>query len=69
MTVTTPDLIISAVILLSILIGIGRGFVKESISLVTWLVAVMLSILYAGNVSHHMTFTKVSLVKSLVAFC
>jgi membrane protein required for colicin V production len=65
---TTPDLCIAAVILFSILIGIVRGFIKESISLVTWLVAIALSIYFAGNISQHMTFTKIGLVKSMVAF-
>lgn len=68
MTFTTPDLLIGGSILLSILIGIGRGFVKESISLITWLIAIGLSIFYAGSVSSHITFTKIGLVKSLIAF-
>lgn len=68
MTISTPDLIISSMIGLSILIGIARGFVKESISLITWLVAIALSILYAGDLSEHMTFTKVTLVRSLISF-
>lgn len=68
MTLGTPDLIISGMIVLSVLIGVARGFVKESISLITWLVALALSILYAGDLSDHMTFTKVTLIRSLTSF-
>jgi len=68
MSLGTPDLIIAGMIVLSILIGIARGFVKESISLVTWIVAIVLSILYSGSLAEYMTFTKVTLVRSLTAF-
>lgn len=68
MTLSTPDIVISVMIFLSVLIGIARGFIKESISLVTWLVAIAVSILYASDLSEHMTFTKVTLVRSLTAF-
>lgn len=68
MILTTADLLVGGSIFLSVLIGITRGFVKESISLITWLVAIGLSIFYAGSVSSHITFTKIGLVKNLIAF-
>ena len=40
------DLVIIAVIVLSALISIIRGFVKESISLVTWIIAGLLALRY-----------------------
>jgi len=42
------DLIIVAIIALSALISLIRGFVKESISLVTWVVAGILALRYYG---------------------
>ncbi len=54
--------------LLSILIGIVRGFVKESISLVTWVVAIGLAVVYTTHLAEHMTFTKHSFAKNLASF-
>lgn len=68
MVIGVPDLAIVVIILLSIFIGIIRGLIKESISLVTWLVAIMLAVLYSSGLSEHMTFTQISLVRSLTAF-
>ena len=65
---STPDLIIAGVILLSILIGVVRGFIKESISLITWIVAICLAIMYASPLSAHISFTKSPLVHTLTAF-
>ena len=42
------DLVIIGVIVLSALISLIRGFVKESISLVTWVVAGLLALRYYG---------------------
>ncbi len=68
MTLSTPDLIISGIILLSILIGIVRGFVKESISLVTWVVAICLAAMYASPLSEHITFTSNAFIRNLTSF-
>lgn len=64
----TPDLIIVSLICLSILIGIARGFVKESISLITWVVAIGLSMLFTSDLASFMTFTKIPLVRMISAF-
>ncbi len=45
------DWVILAVLLLSTLIGLARGFVKEALSLATWLAALIVSRLFAGQVS------------------
>ncbi|MBS0289397.1 MAG: CvpA family protein [Proteobacteria bacterium] len=68
MSLGTPDLIISGIMLLSILIGVIRGFVKESISLVSWVIAIGLAIVYVNPLSAHMTFTKIGFVRNLSAF-
>lgn len=64
----TPDLIILGMICLSILIGVVRGFVKESISLITWVVAIGLSMLFTAGLAEYMTFTKIPLVRMISAF-
>ncbi|MGD9592331.1 MAG: CvpA family protein [Candidatus Berkiella sp.] len=68
MSITTPDIIIAGIMLLSIMIGIVRGFVKESISLVTWVVAIGLAVVYTSQLSSHMTYTNSSFVRNLSAF-
>lgn len=68
MHLTTPDIIIAGTIVLSVMIGVMRGFVKESISLVSWGVAIVLSIMYSGEVAACITFTKMALVKNTLAF-
>ena len=68
MTLGGPDLVIAGLIVVSILIGFFRGFVKELISLVTWVVAVFLAVMYTTPLSAYMTFTKMALLRSLVAF-
>lgn len=64
----TPDIVITSVVLLSIFIGIARGFIKESISLITWVVAIALSVMFSNSLAAHMTFTKVTLIRTLAAF-
>lgn len=68
MVMGIPDFIILGIILLSILIGVVRGLIKESISLVTWIIAIFLAVVYATPLSTYMTFTKIALVRSLSAF-
>ncbi len=68
MSMSTPDLIIGGIMLLSILIGVVRGFVKESISLVTWIVAIGLAVVYTSQLSLHMTYTSSSFMRNLSAF-
>lgn len=43
------DIVISAVILLSFLFGLLRGLVKEVLSLVTWIAALVVARVYSGN--------------------
>lgn len=68
MTMGTPDIIITGIILLSILIGIVRGFIKELISLITWVVAIVLAAMFTSALAEHMTFSKTPFVRSLCAF-
>lgn len=68
MVISTPDLIIGGIMLLSVLVGVVRGFVKESISLVSWVVAIGLAVVYTSQLAEHMTFSKTSFIKNLTAF-
>lgn len=68
MSMATPDLIIGGIILLSIIVGIIRGLVKESISLVTWIVAILLAVMYTSPLSKYITITKHEMVHTLIAF-
>lgn len=40
------DLIIIAIVALSVAIGVFRGFIKESISLATWIIAIIVAWIY-----------------------
>lgn len=68
MHVGLPDLIILGMICLSVLIGVVRGFVKESISLITWVVAIGLSMVFTSGLAEYMTFTKIPLVRMMAGF-
>lgn len=68
MHIGTPDLIIVVMIFLSILIGVVRGFVKESISLITWVVAIGLSMMFTNGLAEYMSFSKIPLVRMISAF-
>ncbi len=48
---TGIDWIIVGVLVVSSLISIARGFVKEALSLATWFAAIVISRLFAGQVS------------------
>ncbi len=43
------DWIIAAVLLVSILVGIFRGFIKESLSLISWILAIWLAFNFCGQ--------------------
>lgn len=63
-----PDIIIVCVIVLSIMIGLFRGFVKELISLTTWILAIILAVAYSGSMSSLMTFSKEPFIQTVAAF-
>ncbi|MDQ2993991.1 MAG: CvpA family protein [Pseudomonadota bacterium] len=49
------DFIIMGVILLSLLISLARGFVREALSLATWIIAAYIAFRYSGVVSDMLT--------------
>jgi membrane protein required for colicin V production len=63
------DLIIIGVIALSALISLIRGFVKESISLITWIVAGLLAFRYFSPMSELLEpFVSTPTIRSVAAF-
>lgn len=48
---TVVDVVVIFVILLSALFSLIRGFVKEAISLATWIIAIWLAAVYAGKLA------------------
>ena len=62
------DTIIVLIIIGSVIISLIRGFIKEAISLVSWLTAAWLAVVFAKPVSKYITFTQMSAVKVFIAF-
>ncbi len=62
------DYTIIAIILISLLIGIVRGFVCEVISLITWIAAFYLAFKFADPLARHITFVDSSTAKYSIAF-
>ena len=54
MTFTWVDWAIIAIILVSSLISLRRGFVKEALSLLTWVIAGAVAWLFGGALAHHL---------------
>lgn len=52
------DYTILGIILISLLIGVVRGFICEVISLITWIVALALAFKYASVLATHFAFIK-----------
>jgi len=53
-TFTWVDWAIVAVIVISSLISLKRGFVKEALSLLTWIIAGVVAWMFGGALSHHL---------------
>ncbi len=49
-----PDYALIAIILLSILVGVWRGFVKEAFSLAVWVAAFLVAFQFSGSVAELM---------------
>lgn len=62
------DLIILGILGLSVGLSFIRGFVKELISLLSWIIGVWLAILYCHDLAVFMTFTQMELLRISVAF-
>lgn len=47
------DALILGVLVISALISLSRGFIKEALSLVTWIVAGIIAWMFGGSLAHH----------------
>ena len=54
MTLTWVDWAFIAVVVISSLISLRRGFVKEALSLLTWIVAGVIAWMFGGALSHYL---------------
>ena len=69
MTAELLDLGILVLILLSAIIGLIRGFVKEALSLVTWIAAAGLAFLYEAKLADQLPFVVQSeVVRRVITF-
>lgn len=62
------DLSIIFVVSLSAIFGILRGFVREAISLVTWITALFVATFYCTTVADHLTVISMAGLRYLIAF-
>ena len=62
------DYSILAFIGISVILGIWRGFVREAMSLITWVSAITIAIIYFEPLSSHLTMTSMVGLKMLMAF-
>ncbi len=53
MSFNWADVLILGVVFISALISLTRGFVKEALSLVTWIVAAIIAWMFGGSLAHH----------------
>lgn len=63
------DFVIIAIIILSIFISFFRGFLREAMSLITWIMGVLVALKFASRVSDLLpTFVHSSMLRYLIAF-
>ena len=62
------DILIVCIFLISIVIGIIRGFISESISVASWIIAAWLAIVFTPSLSDLITFTKIESMRDFIAF-
>lgn len=66
---TSFDFILLIIILLSIVFGAMRGFLKEIISIITWFTAFFIAILFTGHfVGYFDEFVRTDLLASIASF-
>ena len=61
------DIVILGIVLLSALISVARGFVKEMLSLVAWIAAFFVTLYLYGNLSSLITFVDNRLARNAIA--
>lgn len=61
------DIVILGIVLLSALISVARGFIKEMLSLVAWVAAFFVTLYLYGNLSSLITFVDNNLARNAIA--
>lgn len=63
------DYVLAAIVFLSFIIGIKRGFLREVVSIVTWLAAFFVSILFTNQLAaYFITFVKSEFLANIISF-
>lgn len=62
------DIAILVLIFLSALVGFIRGFVKEALSLTTWVVAIVLAFVFSEELATHLPFVSHELARKALSF-
>jgi len=63
------DYVLAVIVFLSLILGIKRGFLREIISIITWIAAFFVAILFTNNVAIYVSnFIKSELLANFVAF-
>jgi len=62
------DYCIIGIVLVSLLIGVVRGFICEVISLITWIAAFVLAFKFADSLATHLTFADSPTTRYVIAF-
>lgn len=63
-----PDLIIVCIIAMSAAISFVRGFIKEVISLVSWVLSAWFAFILASPMSSLITFVEIESLRTMIAF-
>ncbi len=63
------DYIILGIIILSVIISLSRGFIREALSLTTWLIAIYLAFTLSSGLSERLSgFISSSSIRMIIAF-
>jgi membrane protein required for colicin V production len=65
---TWADYVILGIILASALLGLVRGFLREVVSVLVWIVGFWLALRYSGLVSSHLNFVRDYTLRSVIGF-
>jgi len=65
---TLIDFAIIAIVLISVIIGLFRGFIKEALSIVVWVLSIFIALKFYGDISRYFTgITDNSTIRSGIA--
>jgi membrane protein required for colicin V production len=68
MTLGYADLIFILILIVSILVSLYRGFIKESLTIISWCFATSMAYLSAESISPYITITQIKVMQTFIAF-